>query len=207
MRLPCSKYIPNGIRTWSQHPPLLRQKHKVGRCILRQRNRLLSFPFDRLQTCVYRVFCIVLGTIPKSDIPPLCILQNSLSKAIAVVLCLQNMQKSNRRQGARRSRLLRAAASNTFAYLSSIPGLIFVSLTYPLCSHEESNLDHKLRKLTFYPLNYGSDPPGYHSIIQSQKVRSKTRPPRCAESLRQTLQPRKRSRFLKIGFDHSKRCR
>ena len=26
-----------------------------------------------------------------------------------------------------------------------------------LCSHQESNLDHELRRLVFYPLNYGSD--------------------------------------------------
>ena len=26
-----------------------------------------------------------------------------------------------------------------------------------LCSHQESNLDHELRRLVFYPLNYGSN--------------------------------------------------
>lgn len=31
------------------------------------------------------------------------------------------------------------------------------------CSHEESNLDHKLRKPTFYPLNYGS----YNRILSA----------------------------------------
>ena len=27
---------------------------------------------------------------------------------------------------------------------------------YLLCSRQESNLDHKIRNLAFYPLNYGS---------------------------------------------------
>lgn len=30
------------------------------------------------------------------------------------------------------------------------------SNAHHLCSHQESNLDRKLRRLAFYPLNYGS---------------------------------------------------
>lgn len=71
----------------------------------------------------------------------------------------------NKRATTRRASRAHATACGPFSFV--VTSRIFSSLS--LCSREESNLDHELRKLAFYPLNYGSVCFLYHKPINSAR--------------------------------------